>query len=378
MQEAMQAALETLTQAARHPKRTVMTMAQQTGKGCIGCFPVYTPEEIIYAAGHLPVALWGGHADLRLADRFLQGFCCSVMRANMALGLAGTYNVLKAVLIPGFCDTLKCMIENWKSGVPHIPVIGMSYPQMRWAGFAKDYLISEYKRVRKEIERVTGVLISDQKIEDAFALYEDCRAALREFVEIAREYPATINAVTRHLVIKAGGFMDKAVYIAHLKEIISGLKVSPREKPVGLRVVATGYMSEPQGLLEILDEGGVSISGDDLAQASRQFRVPGRDGGSIWDRMANRAIDQRGCTFLCEERKVRGEMLIKQVRETGADAVLVCMMKFCDPEEFDYPVYKAQLEAEKIPHLYIEVDQQMTSFEQIRTRVQSFSEMLGY
>ena len=64
------------------------------------------------------------------------------------------------------------------------------------------------------------------------------------------------------------------------------------------------------------------------------------------------------------------------VKETGADAVVVFMMKFCDPEEFDYPVYKAQLEKAGIPVLYLETEQQMDSFEQIRTRVQSFSEML--
>ena len=52
------------------------------------------------------------------------------------------------------------------------------------------------------------------------------------------------------------------------------------------------------------------------------------------------------------------------------------MMEFCDPEEFDYPIYKKELEAAGIPMLYLEIDQQIDSFEQIRTRVQSFTEML--
>ena len=69
-------------------------------------------------------------------------------------------------------------------------------------------------------------------------------------------------------------------------------------------------------------------------------------------------------------------MLIDMVKETGADAVVVCMMKFCDPEEFDYPIYKAQLEEAGIPMLYLELDQQIESFEQIRTRIQSFAEMV--
>ena len=51
-------------------------------------------------------------------------------------------------------------------------------------------------------------------------------------------------------------------------------------------------------------------------------------------------------------------------------------MKFCDPEEYDYPIYKAELEKAGIPELYLETDQQLSTFEQIRTRVQSFTEML--
>ena len=38
--------------------------------------------------------------------------------------------------------------------------------------------------------------------------------------------------------------------------------------------------------------------------------------------------------------------------------------------------YRKELEAAGIPHLYLEIDQQLDSFEQIRTRVQSFAEML--
>lgn len=64
------------------------------------------------------------------------------------------------------------------------------------------------------------------------------------------------------------------------------------------------------------------------------------------------------------------------VKKYNADAVVVCMMKFCDPEEFDYPIYYAQFEEAGIKSLYIEIDQESTSFEQIKTRVQSFGEML--
>ena len=37
---------------------------------------------------------------------------------------------------------------------------------------------------------------------------------------------------------------------------------------------------------------------------------------------------------------------------------------------------KAELEEAGVPELYLEIDQQLATFEQIRTRVQSFTEML--
>ena len=140
--------------------------------------------------------------------------------------------------------------------------------------------------------------------------------------------------------------------------------------------MATGLLAEPVELLEIFDAENIAFAADDLAQESRQFRTVSRKEGDVWHRMAMRIADQKGDTFLYEEEKTRGDMLVEMVKENGADAVVVFMMKFCDPEEFDYPVYKAQLEKAGIPVLYLETEQQMDSFEQIRTRVQSFSEML--
>ena len=69
-------------------------------------------------------------------------------------------------------------------------------------------------------------------------------------------------------------------------------------------------------------------------------------------------------------------MLLDMVRKTGADAVVVAMMKFCDPEEWDYPIYYKQFEAQGVRSLMIEVDQESTSFEQLHTRLQSLVETL--
>ena len=52
------------------------------------------------------------------------------------------------------------------------------------------------------------------------------------------------------------------------------------------------------------------------------------------------------------------------------------MMKFCDPEEFDYPILLQEFDSAGIRNLQIEIDQESTAFEQIKTRIQTFAEIL--
>ena len=128
--------------------------------------------------------------------------------------------------------------------------------------------------------------------------------------------------------------------------------------------------------MEIFAENDIAIAADDLSHQSRMFRTPARETGTALEKMAYRMADQRGDTFLYDPLKEKGQMLIDMVKEKKADGVVMLMMKFCDPEEFEYPIIKEELEAAGIPLLYLEVDQQMESYEQLRTRVQSFAEML--
>ncbi|MDR3225199.1 MAG: 2-hydroxyacyl-CoA dehydratase family protein [Clostridiales Family XIII bacterium] len=365
-----------LIDTARHPRRAVERTLKDTGKEAIGCFPVYTPEEIIYAAGFVPVGVWGGRTELQLADKYLPRFCCSIMRSNIEYGMNGTYNALKGMVIPAFCDTLKCMIENWKTAVPQVPAIPVVYAQNRLLEPGIEYMENEFGRVRDVLGELRGKPISDAALEEAFSVYEDYRSEMRTFTKLACDRTNSISASVRHLIIKAAYFMDKVAYTNVIREINAGLSAKEPEKSKGIRVIVTGYQAEPIELLDIFDESDIAIAGDDLAQESRQFRTPARPEGTALERMAYRVADQRGDTFFYEKAKTKGEMLVEMAKELRADGVVVCMMKFCDPEEFDYPVIKTTIEDAGFPLLYFETEQQMETFEQTRTRIQGFAEML--
>lgn len=82
-----------------------------------------------------------------------------------------------------------------------------------------------------------------------------------------------------------------------------------------------------------------------------------------------------GCSLIHEEGKPRGQMLIDMCREKKADGVISCMMKFCDPEEYDQPYFERDLRKAGYPCLAIEIDPLNTNYEQLLTRVQAFAEL---
>ena len=117
---AYQELIQELVAAAKTPKKTVIKTMKETGKRAVGMFPVFAPDELVYAAGCIPVGMWGGHTEFELADKYLQSFCCSLVRANMEYGLKGDYNMLSAVVANSFCDALKGLYKNWPYGIRNI------------------------------------------------------------------------------------------------------------------------------------------------------------------------------------------------------------------------------------------------------------------
>lgn len=367
--------LDVLCHAAEHPARTVEETMRRTQRSAVGCFPLYTPEEIVDACGLLPVGLWGGPQVPQHSEQYVQSFCCSIMKANLDLGLGGTYNGLKAVLIPAFCDTLKCICENWKAAIYQVPAIPLVYPQNRTSSGAAKYLVAEFERVKGQLEKIGGYAASQEDLETSFSKFERARAAQRQFCALASQRPDAVTARQRHLALKAAWFMDREEYAQQLERINQGLCEQPQHPDGKIRLVATGIMLEPLALLDTLEECGMCIAADDLAQESRQFACQVPETGGALEKMAYRYLSRTGDPLVYDSAKARGAHLIRLVQEHQADGVLVAMMKFCDPEEFDYPIYKKELEQAGIPLIYMETELSNCGMESFRTRLDGFREM---
>ena len=361
---------------ADNPRKAMDDYKKETGKGAVGIMPVYCPEEIVHAAGYLPIGMWGAQKkQISKARTYLPPFACSIMQSVMELQLEGVYDDLEAVIFSVLCDTLKCMSQKWNRPVP---AIVFTHPQNR--KIAKDaanvFAREEFNIVKEKLEDILDVHISNKAIKNSIAVYNENRAACREFSDVAAEYAAVVTPSDRHAVIKARWFMEKSRHTALVKELIAALKAEPAPEFKGKKIIVTGIQVEPYDVLDIFQENGFAIVADDLAQETRNFRQDVPDDDDALMALARAWNEFDGCSLATDANKPKGQMIIDAVKKYGADAVVVCMMKFCDPEEFDYPILLQEFEAAGVKNLYIEVDQESTAFEQVKTRIQTFAEIL--
>ena len=361
---------------ADNPRKAMDDYKKETGKGAVGIMPVYCPEEIVHAAGYLPIGMWGAQKkQISKARTYLPPFACSIMQSVMELQLEGVYDDLEAVIFSVPCDTLKCMSQKWNRPVP---AIVFTHPQNR--KIAKDaanvFAREEFNIVKEKLEDILDVHISNKAIKNSIAVYNENRAACREFSDVAAEYAAVVTPSDRHAVIKARWFMEKSRHTALVKELIAALKAEPAPEFKGKKIIVTGIQVEPYDVLDIFQENGFAIVADDLAQETRNFRQDVPDDDDALMALARAWNEFDGCSLATDANKPKGQMIIDAVKKYGADAVVVCMMKFCDPEEFDYPILLQDFEAAGVKNLYIEVDQESTAFEQVKTRIQTFAEIL--
>jgi benzoyl-CoA reductase/2-hydroxyglutaryl-CoA dehydratase subunit BcrC/BadD/HgdB len=372
-----------LAGVAENPGKQLADFKKQ-GKKVIGVLPYYAPEELVYAAGMVPMGMWGSNdKTISRAKEYCATFYCTIAQLDLEMLLDGTMDQLDGVITPTICDTLRPMSQNIRVAMEKLkkmPTIFLAHPQNRKPTYGLKFCADQYTNVRKALEKISGAPIKDEAIQNAIKVYNASRAARRKFVKLANDHCDVITPTKRSAVLKASFFMLKDAYTAKLEKLNEELEKLPDCEWKGVKVVTSGIICDNPSLLKIFEENDVAIAADDVAQESRSFRV---DAPENFDdpmmALATQFANQDYDVLLFDEHSSenrRAEHVASLVRENEAQGVIVFMQQFCDPEEMEYPYLKKALDAAGILHIKLGIDQQMRDFGQASTAIQAFADVL--
>ena len=370
--------------AAAYAPKKLLNEYKAAGKKVIGVLPYYAPEELVYAAGMVPMGIWGSNnKTIARAKEYCATFYCTIAQLALEMMLDGTMDQLDGVITPTICDTLRPMSQNYRVAMTKLhkmPTIFLAHPQYRRPAFGLQFTVDQYTNVRKELDKIAGHEMTDEDIRGAIKVYNKFRQARREFVKLAGEHPEAVSAVNRSAVLKAGYFMEKPEYTEKLNALNAELAALPASNWNGVKIVTSGIICDNPVLLKILDDNNIAIATDDVAHESRTIRVDASEEGDPMMALAKQFADEDYDVLLYDEasnQNRRGEFVANLVKESGAKGLVLFMQQFCDPEEMEYPYLKKALDAAQIPHIKLGIDQQMRDFGQAATALQAFADVLS-
>ena len=377
----IEAIVNEFSAVAANPKGQLKAY-KDAGKKCIGVMPYYAPEELVYAAGMMPMGMWGSNKKtISRAKEYCATFYCTIAQLDLEMLLDGTCDLLDGVITPTICDTLRPMSQNIRVAMSEkMPCIFLAHPQFRRPAFGLKFCHDQYTHVKTELEKIRGSEIKDEEIRDAIKVYNKSRKARREFVKLANAHCDVIDPIMRSAVLKASYFMRKDEYTEKLEALNTELRALPEAKWNGVKVVTSGIIVDNPTLLKIFKDNNVAIAADDVAHESRMIRVDADETGDPMEALCKQFADQDYDVLLYDEaseQNRRGEYVANLVKESGAQGLVLFMQQFCDPEEMEFPYLKKALDAAGIPFIKLGVDQQMRDFGQAATAIQAFADVLA-
>ena len=355
--------------------------AEHPGGRTVAAYPVWAPTEVIHAAGMLPLALLGGGTSVELthADARFQSFVCSVAKSTLELGFQGLVKGVDGFVFSNICDVARNLGSIYKRNFPDVFVEYLHLPQNSTSPGVAAYAAAELRRLADGFARAWGLPVTPTALAKSIETYNLLRARIRSLYALRIAEPQKLSTSELYVVLRGTTVVPPEQGIAWLDTLLAelpGREARPRDR---LRVVIEGAFCEqpPVGLLEVLEEAGCYVVEDDLLLGWRWFTSDVAADGDPFERLGAAYVNQAVPSSTRHEgREHRSAGLIEKVRRSRADAVVFMPAKFCEPALFDYVLMKQGLERAGIPHLLVEFEEKMWTFERTRNEIETFVESM--
>lgn len=318
------------------------------------------PEEVIYAAGALPLRLLGSSGDLARVYSHFPTFTCYFSRSCLELGLQGEYELLDGILATYTCDTMHGLADVLEQNVHSPYYFFVNRPHDSQSRGALTFYLKELTRWKESLEDFLGVKISDAALSRAIGVYNLNRGLLRRIYELRRETPPLLSGTEVAELALANLVLPKEESNRLLSSVLGRARGNARFSSDDIpRVHLSGSVLSDLTLFQLVEECGGMVVSDDLCTGSRYFWDGVDINLSPLPALAQRYLERTPCPCMntagwLEERE---EYIWQMIQRYRAQGVIFCLSRYCDPHQFDHPFLAQRFKERGIPVLTTEVEQ---------------------
>lgn len=357
---------------------------KKQGKKVVGIYCSYTPWELIYAAGAIPVSLCGGGSDtITFAETKLPSNLCPMVKSSFGAAASDNcpyFYFSDMVLAETTCDGKKKMYEMLGKLKPvHI----MQLPPGRDSNMSLQFWYNEMVRAKEVIEETLGTTITEENLKAAIKLKNRERKAVLDFYKLGMLNPTPLSGYEMSTMV------DATEYCFDIEENIKTLQqrtIKAKEeyetiyesKPKKPRILITGC---PIGgvrdkIVARVEEMGADVVGLESCSGPREKKdLVDETKDPLWA-LAEKYL-RVSCSVMSPNDE-RFEALDDFIHNYDVDGVIEVILHACHTFAIEADMVKDYVMNEKnLPYICITTDYSETDSGQIDTRLEAFIEMIG-
>ena len=348
---------------------------KKEGRRIFGYICNYTPEEIIYSAGIIPVRIRGSTENVELVDAHLPTFCCPFTRSYLDQALKGRYSYLDGVVFAKTCDMPRVIPGIWERNIKmpyqwYLPVPGKNNDE------AIKLWVKELRLFKESVEKYTGQKIDDNSLKKAIRVYNENRSLVGELYKLGLKDNPPLSGSQMFGILLSGLVMPKEEHSAMLRKLLDELPDAGTPDETRVRLMIVGNTLEAVELLRAVEENGGDIVIDDLDIGHRYYGSTVDEDVEPLKALAERYLRKVPCP--CKyPAEPRIESMLELAEQYRVKGVILISQKYCDTHLYESPYIEKRLKEKGINVLQVEHSDIGWVGGKFKTMVRAFIEMLG-
>ena len=337
---------------------------QAKGRLLAGYMCTHVPEEILYAAGIVPLRVLSAHVSQAMTRSYIHETYCSFSHDCAYQGLQHHYDYLDLIVHSSSCIHMAEAFNVWVrfAGFKDKSYL-IPFPHIIHTKRAGGFMVDSFKEFKQFVETFVKKPITDDEIEGAIKVYNRTRRLLKRLWEFLRRDDPPITGAEVATVTLASQVMDKQEYNRLLEELIDGLEAEPGKGLSGVRLMVTGGACDDLRVFDLVEhlKYSTSLVFIDSCTAARYFwfEVP-EDRADKLEAIAEGYISRIPCPAKDNVpgtgEKKRFRFIQQFIQDFKPDGVLFLYQRFCSPQSMDVVALKPIVNMLGIPWTEIELD----------------------
>jgi benzoyl-CoA reductase/2-hydroxyglutaryl-CoA dehydratase subunit BcrC/BadD/HgdB len=375
-------AMEKLSSHLQNRRSELKRMKDQGGRIVAYSPNAYMPEELIYAAGAIPLALnRGGDSDAVQAStpylmRYLDAFCRAQIGYRV-LGKESLYQLPELLVVPVTDLNVRGIADSWEF-FTDVEVCRLGVPHLKTDhGFL--HFLEGLNLLKERLEKLTGRKITEQRLHEEILASNRLRDLLRKTSLLRKSQDPPIRGKDFIALSQASLYADRQTMIDILQSLSTNGKGGKKAGSKGPRILLTGStlaLGDDQ-VIDLLEEAEASIVIEEFCEGLRDYWEPVSVDGDPLRALADGYFMQRvPAAFFRGATQERIDFLSRLIADFRVDGVVWYSLLY--RETYGIEAYLFQRAADKmnLPMLNIASDYDASETGALRTRIETFVETL--